>query len=65
MSKLEIMHANITDIKVDYKQVDQKLEKILCESFEIWKENIMLKKKLENVTSHSEDAIDDIEQLEN
>ncbi|KAL8620531.1 hypothetical protein ACOMHN_066954 [Nucella lapillus] len=64
LSKLEAMDNNIIASKEDYKKMDYKIEKILLESFEIRKENIMLKKQIETLTRHCQDMSDEVERLE-
>ncbi|KAL8615850.1 hypothetical protein ACOMHN_058917 [Nucella lapillus] len=58
------MDNNIIASKEDYKKMDYKIEKILLESFEIRKENIMLKKQIETLTRHCQDMSDEVERLE-
>ena len=45
-AKLEIVSHNISLQLEQNKKVDQKLEKIICGSFEIRKENSLLRKKV-------------------
>ncbi|KAL8603177.1 hypothetical protein ACOMHN_032623 [Nucella lapillus] len=58
------MDNNIIASKEDYKKMDYKIEKILIESFEIRKENIMLKKQIETLTRHCQDMSDEVKRLE-
>ncbi|KAL8598769.1 hypothetical protein ACOMHN_033332 [Nucella lapillus] len=58
------MDNNIIASKEDYKKMDYKIEKILLESFEIRKENMMLKKQIESLTRHCQDMSDEVERLE-
>ncbi|KAL8599237.1 hypothetical protein ACOMHN_007953 [Nucella lapillus] len=63
MSKLEIMDNNITANKQEFRQTDQKLERILCESFEIRKENMTIKKSIDKFSEHLEDVTKEVEIL--